>query len=95
VAIAQVASRFGVVFRKQSRRLSRADKRLDQLYAVPAGRIGSIIVGAMAFEQDRRTIRKIVSRSNSGLLIRACTHKSRTLIDVRLAPTSGAKADIA
>ena len=25
---------------------------------------------------------------------RACTHKSTTLIDVRLAPTSGAKADI-
>ena len=27
-------------------------------------------------------------------LLRACTHKSRTMIDVRLAPTSGAKADI-
>jgi len=27
-------------------------------------------------------------------IVRACTHKSSTLIDVRLAPTSGAKADI-
>jgi hypothetical protein len=42
----------------------------NQLYHLPAGSLTSIIIGARASEQDRRTIREIVSRSNSGLLSR-------------------------
>ena len=42
----------------------------NQLYHLRAGSLTSIIIGARASEQDRRTIREIVSRSNSGLLIR-------------------------
>jgi hypothetical protein len=42
----------------------------SQLYDLPGGALTSIIVGATASEQNRRTIRDIVDRSNSGLLIR-------------------------
>jgi Protein of unknown function (DUF2971) len=45
----------------------------NQLYRLPAGSLTSLIIGARARELDQRTIRDIVSRSNSGLLIRKAT----------------------
>jgi Protein of unknown function (DUF2971). len=42
----------------------------NQLYDLPAGSLTSVIIGALASEQNRRTIKEIVSRSNSALLIR-------------------------